>query len=364
MASLVVALGVALVAAPSPALAGDCDTSWASPTDGDWNVEANWDNGLPGVNGPNVCIDAPGTYTVRIGADENDSANATAGAGHLFLGGSSGEQTLEVKGVSFYDGSAFHSVDARLSLESGRISSNGKLLLDGSRFPNYTDGQPGVRIDAPGGITNDGTIVSDPGFGGERTIAGSLCNRGIVSIPNYYSVADGARNGKLDLTGDYFQAPAGTLEVAANGSVTHYSPHWSELGVGGTAHLDGTLGVDGGNTVPDQRFRIISAADRVVGDFSTVVMRAVPTQNVEYGDDYVDLVATDAAPPADDPPPPPDDPTPVIQPDPACVRAHARVDHARNRLARARAAHNRHRSVRARIRLVRARVRMHEVCPN
>ena len=79
-----------------------CDTSWAAPTDGDWNVASNWDNGLPGVNGPNACIDEPGTYTVHIGPSQDDSSNATASARRLFLGGESGVQTLEVKAETFF----------------------------------------------------------------------------------------------------------------------------------------------------------------------------------------------------------------------------------------------------------------------
>ena len=148
-----------------------------------------------------------------------------------------------------------------------------------------------MTVKAGDKLVNQGTITSHPGSGGTRTIEGSLRNRGVLELPAYYTSGDGGRNGELEITGDYKQAPSASLEVVTNGPVTKYSSHWSHLIVGGTARLRGELGFVANYTVPGQRFNILSAGTRV-GKFSAVVPGTTYSQLLEavYNEDGVDLL--------------------------------------------------------------------------
>src|SRR5437773_7922550 len=86
-AALVVFLGLTPWA--GGAAGATCDTSWASAASGFWDLPGNWTSGVPDGT-KNACITLAGTYAVTV--------RGSAGAAGITLGGSSGQQTLQLVG--------------------------------------------------------------------------------------------------------------------------------------------------------------------------------------------------------------------------------------------------------------------------
>lgn len=233
LAGLVAAL--MLVAGPvSTASAADCDTSWATG-DGDWTKVANWTNGLPGVNGPNVCITAPGTYTVHVTAREGDFNNSIANAPNLILGGASGQQTVAVDGT-FTDQTA----GASLAVGAGTIGANGRIVLN-SNDPNHV---AGASLCAGTGLTNEGTLQIDAGTGGGRTILGTLVNKAIMNVNGDLSVPSFHSCG-----GNSLVNAGGTINIATGKTLTDTESFKQSAGttnVSGSLHGSGGFTVEGG----------------------------------------------------------------------------------------------------------------------
>ncbi len=225
---------LATLASPQPARAAACDTSWIGGS-GDWNAAGNWSNGLPGVNGPNVCITAAGTYTVSIKAIPGNFNYSIANAPNLILGGPSGQQTLALTGT-FTDQTA----SASLSVGTGSVGANGRILLT-SDDPN---GVAGASVCLGNGLTNDGTFRVDPGTGGGRTILGILDNRGTmdvnhdVTVPGFHSCGS---NGLIN---------SGTIDIAAGANLTdaeRFTQTGGTTAVNGSMDASGQIDVSGGS---------------------------------------------------------------------------------------------------------------------
>jgi fibronectin-binding autotransporter adhesin len=194
-------IGVALaVGGTGSAGAAACTTSWASAQDGDWNDAGKWTAGVP-TSSSVACIAVAGTYTVHVEARTGDLTNAAAAADELQLGAASGTQTIEVKGA-FVNSAAR---DASLVFGSGgTVGTHGTIVLDSSAAG------AGARLrGGSSGLTNSGTIATQPGAGGARELGRKITNQSTISIG-----ADTASEGgadKLEL-----QNTTGTVAIAAN----------------------------------------------------------------------------------------------------------------------------------------------------
>jgi fibronectin-binding autotransporter adhesin len=225
----VLAVLALLVGSTGTASAAACDTSWVGGT-GDWTKASNWSNGLPGANGPNVCITASGTYTVNVQARSGDFNNAIASAPNLIVGGASGQQTVAVTGT-FTDQTA----SASLTLGTGTIEANGRIVLD-SNDPNHVAGASICAGDP--GVVNKGTIAFEAGSGGGRTMLGKVTNEGSfdvnadVEIPGFHSCGS---NGLTNKAG-------GTIDIA-NGKTLIAKEKFTQSG--GTTSVSGAMNLPG-----------------------------------------------------------------------------------------------------------------------
>ena len=224
-----------LIAGPvGTATAADCDTSWATG-DGDWTKPSNWTNGLPGAKGPNVCITAPGTYTVHVTARNGDFNNSIANAPNLILGGPSGQQTIAVDGT-FTDQTA----SASLAVTTGTINANGRIVLS-SNDPNHI---AGASLCAGNGLTNEGTLQIDPGTGGGRTIMGTVINKAALNVSSDLVIP-----GVHSCGGNSLVNAGGTIDIASGKTLTDAESFKQSSGttaVNGSLHGSGSFVVEGG----------------------------------------------------------------------------------------------------------------------
>lgn len=156
----VLATGLGVVTA-APAAAASCTETWTAPVSGDWGDASNWSPASVPTSSDDVCITAPGSYTVTA---------AFAGeANSLTLGGTGADVTLS---------------------------------LD----PGY-----GLTLAGAGTIGAGSTITATPGQSGYLDGAGSLVNDGAITVPTGAALTMGNEGG-------------GGLAVtnAAKGSFTDY----------------------------------------------------------------------------------------------------------------------------------------------
>ncbi len=227
-AGLLIALAL-VFGSTGTAAAADCDTTWIGGT-GNWTTATNWSNGLPGANGPNVCITQSGTYTVIVKAGPGDFNNSIASAPNLILGGATGQQTIAVTGT-FTDQTA----SASLSLGGGTVEPNGRILFD-SDDPNHVAGASMCAGDP--GLVNKGTIAFEPGTGGGRTMLGKVTNEGTFAvnadteIPGFHSCGGNGLTNKV----------GGTVTVAS-GKTLIAKERFTQSG--GTTTVNGTMTAPG-----------------------------------------------------------------------------------------------------------------------
>ncbi len=119
---------------------------WTNTAGGNWSVAANWEpNQVPGI-GDTAFITNSGTYTVAL--DTGPTLVA------LFLGGTSGTQTLAIAGQTLnLGGASTVAANGVLLLDGGALSGTGTLTV--SNVMNWTAGgmQGGGRtVIAPGAV--------------------------------------------------------------------------------------------------------------------------------------------------------------------------------------------------------------------
>ncbi|OZI62452.1 autotransporter outer membrane beta-barrel domain-containing protein [Bordetella genomosp. 11] len=143
---------------------------------------------------------------------------------------------------------------------------NGLLILNGAN--TYSGGttvdagtlEIGDADHAGASILGDVAVGSAGTLRGHGTIGGSVTNNGVVR--------PGGSIGTLTIAGNYTQSPSGTLFVDVSPTAA------SQLKVGGTATLGGTLNVlYGPGTYSAASYRIIDASS-VSGQFSSVTSNA------------------------------------------------------------------------------------------
>ena len=185
----VVVLGSAALIRPFAAPAsGDavCEKIWALPQSGSWDDPSAWLEGAVPRADDDVCINAPGAYTVTIGP----GAPATAASLTLGLPLATEGPTLAV------DGQTLTLVGA------GQVHTGSALLLTSSA-PTADAG-----LVTGGLLTNDGTLRAAAGAGGGRALRGPAANAGTLDVATALT---------YDGTGDLTNT--GTISVAAGTSL-------------------------------------------------------------------------------------------------------------------------------------------------
>jgi fibronectin-binding autotransporter adhesin len=195
------ALGVMLMLPQAGSAGVVCDTSWTNTAGGDWNVAANWDNGVPTAS-KKACINADGDYTVTF---ENGFAN-TAG---VALGGSSGTQTLQIQSST----SGGNPVSARLSLGAdSSIGSHGVLDFTST---GTNPGTSGISATSST-IYNSGLIETEAGTGGARVLDPKLSNQGVGTVA--IGVNTTVEGHVWSNDGTFTVGPGDTLTFTGNGN--------------------------------------------------------------------------------------------------------------------------------------------------
>ena len=158
-----VALGCVTGSVASAKAAG-CTDEWKSAVSGSWGTAASWSTGVVPYTIDEVCITVPGTSTVTLapyfvsheGLPGAEQAGDTVKS--LTLGGSSGQQTLDIVGQA----SVSHSNEAinvtALQLAGvARVNATGTLILEA------TEGSYAGNHEAPGGSAaiTQGSVIND-----------------------------------------------------------------------------------------------------------------------------------------------------------------------------------------------------------
>lgn len=149
-----------------------CNT-WYGPggsatgaTSGAWSAPTNWSSGVTPLPTDNVCITAPGTYTVTLApwsVGTADPQHNGSVINSLTLGAASGEQTLVVSGVGSVSNSNETVNNVFLSPTGpSTINASGTLILDSTNMgAPPTGGDHGGSAWITGGpLTNHGHIVA------------------------------------------------------------------------------------------------------------------------------------------------------------------------------------------------------------
>ena len=159
------ALALTVLGGPA-ALAQNCTHTWLGG-DGHFNDASNWDPAESPSDGDTACIDADGTYTVRLSAARSAEERARFGTrrdmARLIVGASAGVQTVVFESSGFegigYPDVRIPSVDVRASA---------RLLVPGGRFRSETSlynagtlsfsGEAKTVVESGVEITNDGEV--------------------------------------------------------------------------------------------------------------------------------------------------------------------------------------------------------------
>ncbi len=235
---LAVVLGVGIFGAPVGAVSAKpgvhpavvtCTDKWKAAVSGSWSTAADWSTGVVPTSSDNVCIKLAGTYKVTI------SGNVSAGT--ISLGGTSGTQTLLIKGtpaansglnLSTATGSTI-GVHGALKLKSKNVAGTGYALLGGAAVTIDNSG----TIQTSGGLDNNNYLRAGitNGSTGKLKINGVTvgdASGGAVTITNNGAFSVGSA-GKLALSnGDAFTQSGGTL--TNGGSFTETSGVFTQSG--------------------------------------------------------------------------------------------------------------------------------------
>jgi hypothetical protein len=211
------ALALCFALAAPLAQAQDCTTEWGQAASGAWGTASNWTAGVPTAASV-ACITRPGTYTVTV--------SATATAGRLEVGGSSGTQTLAISGnqmLTVGDGSL---VGAQGALRlAGTLHKSGEVRVDGpfEWTSGNLDGEGTLLLTGDGSIT---TTASKSLRGGVLRNAGSLVWAAGTVYLYGGALLDNAGTLTADAatlatwgTGDWRLRNAGTLRRTAGGAL-------------------------------------------------------------------------------------------------------------------------------------------------
>ena len=182
-----------------------CTTTWTFNGDGNWDTAANWDHGLP-TTGSTVCIPAHtvtydhattnvasiqsvGTLAITNGTLQTTDLSEDSSIASLVQSGGilGGPSTVVLTGASTWSGGTMTGSGTTRLAGGGTLSLSGNVFLSQFR-----------RLDLHGTATWSAGTISAPG-----TTTSVLVNQG----------------GVLDVTADLNLQGAGTLDVAAGGTL-------------------------------------------------------------------------------------------------------------------------------------------------
>ncbi|HUB73914.1 MAG TPA: hypothetical protein VL979_07755, partial [Solirubrobacteraceae bacterium] len=162
-AGLALAAFLAVAAWSSSARASGCTNTFTNTAGGSWGTAGNWSKKSVPTASEEACITEPGTYTVEM-------AQGTVTVKTLTVGASSGAQTLAVESTS--------SQNADLITSEGlAIGAHGAVSMTNDPGDGDTN-----NVTISSSVNDAGTLSSEAGKGGSRTIAGSLTNTGTLAV--------------------------------------------------------------------------------------------------------------------------------------------------------------------------------------
>jgi WD40-like Beta Propeller Repeat len=284
---------------------------WVNPSDGNWSDPANWSDGIGPTSSDSVMIDLPGTYTVTVDVDVTVRALVVVGAGTgaqameisghsvssqdgLVLNGGGtasltlrngsyqgpGPVTIAAGLVGMLDGSTINApVDLADRLDFGdgvntivgpvttqsssmikvapatAVASNaafGTALTVQGTLDLTSDVNAAAVLTVTGGpltIAPSGSLTSQAGQGGARSVVANLINQGSLVVDQDLTVttgsSGGSNSGSINLVnGDLIVdlSPDGSL--VSSGDIT--------TGAGTTVRLqNGSFAYDAGNITGD-----------------------------------------------------------------------------------------------------------------
>lgn len=253
--------------------AAACTTSWQEGVSGNWNEPLNWTAGVPDANDV-ACIQTTSNAFVAIQAQTGNTANATAVAKELHLGGPSGTQSLFLSSENV-GGTDY---DASLTLVGGAgsasdVGANGKIQIQ-----RATGGNAGICAGSP--LTNNGTIETLGGLAPARTLGGNIVNAagGTLKIDIDTAVPSTQTCGANVLEN------AGTVAIAASRTLTVGGTYKQTGGTTGP----GKLVVNGGHLAPSGGTGTLTVQgmgllDSDVAAGVTVNVQGTPAANASLG---------------------------------------------------------------------------------
>ncbi len=196
--------GASLLVAPSVASAAPptCTDSWRNPVTGNWDTASDWSTGAVPGSGDVACIIVGGTYTVTF---QPASGSETVDALVVGSGTSGDAETLDIQGTCS-DNVILTTKNTAFSPDSDAINSTGHVSLTSSGCGNN------ATLDIGTTLVNAGTLSTDPGAGGARSINGSVTNQGTVNVNSSVSFGLNGSSGTWD--------NAGALNIASGETFT------------------------------------------------------------------------------------------------------------------------------------------------
>jgi hypothetical protein len=268
--------------------------------------------GTTNVNGP---MSLTGGFRVSVGGVVNLNSTVTWTGGTIQTGnsavlnvGSGGRLDAQgLLGITVFTGNPHFNVLAggefRRSSGAG-ITTLGLPVANAGTFDLQT-GQLDVNsLTQTGGVTKVGTGTT---LNGPVDLQGGTL-RGLGTVSNDVTnpggvVAPGTSPGKLTITGNYAQGPAGRLDVEIAG-ITQ-DTLYDHLAVGGTATLGGVLAILADVTFdpPDlSSYTVLTATGGVSGDFASqtgsVAGNKTYTRHVNANDVTLTVATSGPAPPS------------------------------------------------------------------
>ncbi len=196
--------GASLFVAPSVASAAPptCTDSWKNPVTGNWDTASDWSTGAVPGSGDVACIIVGGTYTVTF---QPASGSETVDALVVGSGTAGDAETLAIQGTCS-DNVTLTTKNTAFSPDSDAINSTGHVSLTSTGCGNN------ATLDVGTTLVNAGTLSTDSGAGGARSINGSVTNQGTVNVNASVSFGLNGSSGTWD--------NAGALNIASGETFT------------------------------------------------------------------------------------------------------------------------------------------------